>query len=409
LFKDLKPVGKQNDSENSKLCASANFCTSKMTFTAIAGVTYFIAVDGRSTDVIAAASGTVRLTVTETGPNLVVTPSSTSVVLGNEGGPFAPSTLKYSLSATQRTLAYSISNAPAWLTPSSTFGTASPTPKLVTFSVNSNANSLKSGTHTATIVFGSSGSQGPQTRTIELVVKGPALQVTPSHGINGSGLQGGPFSPSSFSYQIKASRGSLKFSISGVPAWLTVSPQSGTVTTSPTTVTFKVTSSANGLAAGTHKATITIGNSADSRDKVMIAATLSVVAAQSLQVTPGTAMESSGPYRGPFSKTSFTYLLSSTSGSVNYSITGLPNWLAVSSRSGTVTTSPQAVTFTLYKAETLPVGIHVGNVIFNNSTNGNGTTVRSVALTIGNVSIQYLTDGAGHYLLDSNGDKITAL
>ncbi len=408
-LKDLEPVGKQNDSENSRLCASANFCTSKVTFTAIAGVTYFIAIDGRSTDATAAASGTVRLTVTEAGPNLVVTPSSTPVVLGNEGGPFAPSTLKYSLSATQRTVAYSISNVPTWLTPSSTFGTASPTPKLVTFTVNASANSLKSGTHTATIVFGSSGSQGPQTRNIELIVKGPALQVTPSHGINGLGVQGGPFNPSSFSYQIKATIGTLKFSISGVPNWLTVSTRSGAVSTTPTTVTFKVASGANGLAVGTHKATITISNLGDSKDKVTMAAVLTVVAAQSLQVTPGIAMVSSGPHGGPFSKTSFTYLLSSTSGSIKYSITGLPNWLAVSSRSGMVSTSPKAVTFTLDKANTLPVGSHVGNVVFSNSTNGKGTTSRSVALTIGHVTIQYLTDGAGHYLLDSRGDKITAL
>jgi len=47
------------------------------------------------------------------------------VAVGNPGGPFAPSSFQYQLSAIVGSINYSISGVPNWLTPSSTSGTAS--------------------------------------------------------------------------------------------------------------------------------------------------------------------------------------------------------------------------------------------------------------------------------------------
>ena len=85
----------------------------------------------------------------------------------------------------------------------------------------------------------------------------PALQVTPATNIASSGNQGGPFLPSSFAYQLQATSGSVGYSISGVPGWLTASSTSGTVSTSATTVTFTINSGANTLSPATYNATIT--------------------------------------------------------------------------------------------------------------------------------------------------------
>jgi hypothetical protein len=85
----------------------------------------------------------------------------------------------------------------------------------------------------------------------------PALQVTPATNIASSGNQGGPFSPSSFAYQLQATTGSVGYSISGVPSWLTASSTSGTVSTSATAVTFTINSGANALSPATYNATIT--------------------------------------------------------------------------------------------------------------------------------------------------------
>ena len=80
------------------------------------------------------------------------------------------------------------------------------------------------------------------------------LQITPTTGIASSGTQGGPFSPSSFSYTMTATSGSVPYSII-TPSWLTASPASGTVTTKQT-VTFKINSSADTLAPSTYSDSI---------------------------------------------------------------------------------------------------------------------------------------------------------
>jgi hypothetical protein len=103
----------------------------------------------------------------------------------------------------------------------------------------------------------------------------------------------------------------------------------------------------------------------------------------SLQVSPSTNMASSGPQGGPFSPSSFQYQLSASSGGVNYSITNVPNWLDVSSTSGTVTTSPTTIAFTLNSnANRLAASSYVTNINFNNTTNNVGNTSRTVNLSI---------------------------
>src|SRR5262249_20653718 len=71
---------------------------------------------------------------------------------------------------------------------------------------------------------------------------------------------GGPFTPLSFEYQLSATTGSITYSISGVPSWLTASSTSGTLTTAPTTVTFSVNGSANSISPGTQNGTVTFAN-----------------------------------------------------------------------------------------------------------------------------------------------------
>jgi hypothetical protein len=89
----------------------------------------------------------------------------------------------------------------------------------------------------------------------------PVLQVAPTTNIAAAGNPGGPFAPSSFQYQLSATVGSVDYSISGFPNWLTPSSTSGTASTG-TTVTFTVNANANGLAVGAYgPITITFTNS----------------------------------------------------------------------------------------------------------------------------------------------------
>ena len=91
---------------------------------------------------------------------------------------------------------------------------------------------------------------------VNLKAKPNTLNVTPQQGTITSGVQGGPFNPHSFTYQVSTNGGSAPFQITNVPAWLTASRNSGTATTTPTAVTFTVNQSANSLAVGVQGPTL---------------------------------------------------------------------------------------------------------------------------------------------------------
>jgi Divergent InlB B-repeat domain len=139
--------------------------------------------------------------------------------------------------------------------------------------VNANANSLLANTYPATITFtDAGGGRGTQTRTATLTVNPPGLQVTPSTNIAASGQQGGPFTPTSFSYSLSAVTGSLKYSITNLPSWLTASPTSGTVTTKATSVTFKINASAaDKLSASTYVRSINFNDNTNNQVTTRVA------------------------------------------------------------------------------------------------------------------------------------------
>jgi Divergent InlB B-repeat domain len=216
-----------------------------------------------------------------TGPAqaLQVTPATNITASGSQGGPFSPSSFSYTLSATSGSVDYSISGVPTWLTPSATSGAAS-SGTTVTFTVNANANSLAANTYNVTIAFTSGTGQSIQ-RTASLIVNPPGQQVAPTTAIVAAGMQGGPFSPSSFSYTLSIASGSVKYSITNVPSWLTASPASGTLTTKATSVTFRInTTAADKLAASTYVSSINFNNTTNSRGNTTRVATLTVAPKQ---------------------------------------------------------------------------------------------------------------------------------
>jgi hypothetical protein len=318
-------------------------------------------------------------------PSLQVTPTTNMVAAGNQGGPFIPSSFQYQLSATTGTVNYSITGVPTWLTASASAssGTANTTATTVTFTVNGNANSLAAGTYgPTTITFTNSDTGlGTQTRTATLTVNPPPLQVTPATNIVVSGTQGGPFSPSTFSYILSVASGSVNYAIN-VPPWLTPSSTTGTVSSSsPTTVTFTVNSSANSLTPNTYVNSISFNNTTNGQGNTTRVARLTVNAPPVLQVTPTTNMAASGTQGGPSSPSSFQYQLSASAGSINYLISGLPNWLTASPASGNVSSSGTTMIFTV-NGNSLAPGTYGPIPITFNSDTGQGTQTRTATLTV---------------------------
>jgi Divergent InlB B-repeat domain len=101
------------------------------------------------------------------------------------------------------------------------------------------------------------------------------LQVTPYTNIAFSGSQGGPFSPSSFSYTLSATGDRVKYSIT-TPSWLTASPKSGTVTKAGKTITFRTNSSADKLVPNTYVSSISFNDTITSQLSATLVATLTV-------------------------------------------------------------------------------------------------------------------------------------
>jgi hypothetical protein len=314
-------------------------------------------------------------------PALRVTPATNMIAAGNKGGPFAPSSFQYQVSATVGSFNYSISGVPTWLTPSATAGnTSSATP--VTFTVNSAVPNIAGTYGPVTITFTNTDTgQGTQTRTATLTVNPAALQVTPATNIAAAGNPGGPFAPASFQYQIGASSGSFNYSISGVPSWLTPSATTGN-TGSVGSVTFAVNSNANSLA-GTNTATITFTNTDNGQGTQSRSATLTVNPL-GLQVSPTTGIVASGMQGGAFSPSSFSYTLSAPGGSAKYSITNVPSWLTASSTSGSLTTAAKTITFRIASgaANKLTPSIYLGNINFNNTTTNQVDATVAATLTV---------------------------
>jgi uncharacterized membrane protein len=101
-----------------------------------------------------------------------------------------------------------------------------------------------------------------------------------------------------------------------------------------------------------------------------------------LQVSPATDIVASGIQGQLFSPSSFNYQLTSTSGSVNYSISGIPSWLNASFTSGTATTSPTTVSFSLINVASLSPNTYTATITFTNTSSGQGNTTRTATLTV---------------------------
>jgi hypothetical protein len=248
-----------------------------------------------------------------------------------------------------------------------------------------NANSLTPNTYVSSINFNNTtNGQGNTTRIATLTVNPPptaALQVIPTSNIFLAGNQGA-LPPSSFPYALSATTGTVNYSISGVPNWLTPSSTSGNVSSPGTTVTFTVNANANSLAPGTYgPTTITFANTATGQGTQTRTATVTVNP-PALLVTPASGSTASGAHGGPFSPSSFRYSLNSTFGSVKYSIIA-PSWLTASPPSGTVTTSAKTITFTINsKARSLGPNTYTDNIGFDNTTNNQGNTTRLATLIV---------------------------
>jgi hypothetical protein len=112
-------------------------------------------------------------------PALQVSPAASIAASGTQGGPFSPSSSRYTLSATSESVNYSITNVPTWLTASSTSGSVTKSAKTITFTINSSVNNLAPSTYVSSISFNNTtNGQGNTTRLATLTVNPKQFKIT---------------------------------------------------------------------------------------------------------------------------------------------------------------------------------------------------------------------------------------
>ena len=110
---------------------------------------------------------------------------------------------------------------------------------------------------------------------------------------------------------------------------------------------------------------------------------LSHAQAPVLQVGPAVEISAQVLKDGKIDAPPFKYSLSSSGGNIGFLISGIPNWLNASFTTGTATTRPMTVTFTLRdSAKILKPGSYSVEIIFINTSNGQGTQTRKATLVV---------------------------
>jgi hypothetical protein len=213
---------------------------------------------------------------------------------------------------------------------------------------------------------------------------------------------------------VSASTGTINYSIR-TPAWLTASPPFGVTDTNGVTITLTVNESASRLPKGTYGPGVGFSNVTNGRGSTTKRAALIIqvpsahasplvghppesrgalldVTPQSppstsptipsLIVTPTERVMFSGPEGGPIYPAFFQYRVSTTIGTISYTIAA-PAWLSAPVNFGTTDPTGRTVTVLVDEAaRRLQPGNYEQDVSFTNVTNGKDRVVRPTVLTI---------------------------
>ncbi len=189
----------------------------------------------------------------------------------------------------------------------------------------------------------------------------PNLSVTPTSGITSTGGIGGPFTPGSASYQVmNTGSGSMSWSATDAPSWITLSPASGTLASgASTTMTASINTSANSLGVGTYTGTINFNNTTSGFGNTSRSVSLTVTPPPPVITGSLTATGSVGQ---PFS-----YQITASNSPTSFGASGLPAGLSVNTSTGLISGTPTAG--------------GVSNITIS-ATNVNGTGSATLVLTV---------------------------
>jgi len=215
------------------------------------------------------------------------------------------------------------------------------------------------------------------------------LEISPATGFSAAGYAGGPFTPNAEVLTFSnAGTSTLSWSVSNVPAWLTVTPTTGTLAPSASTpVTASLNGTASALPVGTNTSTVTIkdGTSGNS-----LSFQFGLQTTEPLALSAATGFSASGEVGGPFSETTTNVTLDNLAAlNLNWTVGNLPAWLTVSPTGGTLAPNGgRVVTISLDgAASALPGGVYSNALSFNDVLGQTSQTI-PVVLQVGQSIMQ---------------------
>jgi hypothetical protein len=210
------------------------------------------------------------------------------------------------------------------------------------------------------------------TNLINVLLKPDPFVISPVSGFNFSGPYGGPFSVNSQNLLLtNSSTTSLTWSVSSMPSWLNLSTGGGTLTPGGgSSVTVSLNSTANALAGGTYVGYLWLTNVTSGVGHSRL---FSLQIMDPLAIIPTNGFSAGGPVGGPFNVTSQNFVLTNLgAGSINWSLTGFPSWLSVTSSNGTLSAFGSfTVTVNMNSnSSLLPAAIYTANLTLADTTTG---------------------------------------
>jgi hypothetical protein len=222
------------------------------------------------------------------------------------------------------------------------------------------------GTYTFTVkVTDTSSPQQTASKALSIVINPPATySISGRVTLNGSGLSG------------------VTMTLTGTGSTTTTTGSDGTYTfTGAQNGSYTLTASKTGYSFTPSSIPVTVNNANVTGQDFTATQTTGGI----LSVTPSDGLTSSGPQGGPFSPSSKTYTLSNSGvSSINWTASKGQNWVNLSSTNGSLAAGAStSVTVSINNnANSLSANNYVDLVTFNNTTNSNGNTTRTVNLVV---------------------------
>jgi formylglycine-generating enzyme required for sulfatase activity/serine/threonine protein kinase len=190
---------------------------------------------------------------------------------GEQGGPFSPSGISLKLKATDGDIHWSTVDAPTWLSIFPDRGDlTADSSAWVAVTLTPDARSLTPGRYESQVVLKNDSTGATVASNVSIVVspKPPPpvvagqLTITGPQELGFTGEQGGPFSPSGISLQLKATGSGFHWSTVGAtPSWLNIVPDQGDLTADGSAqVTVRLTPIAQSLTPGRYESQVVLKN-----------------------------------------------------------------------------------------------------------------------------------------------------